>query len=170
MLSEMIRMIEGYRLYIIGILCGIFVLVLVIVGLSLMKKKKQVHKTKNNKEEFDKTGLLNDEFGETCLLSDYCVPVFLFRKRTKERIGVSKQIFKIGKVSSQADYCILGNSNVSRLHATMLYRQGTYFILDEHSTNGTYVNGIRLRGEEEVCLKHGDTIRLADEEFEFCEY
>ena len=83
MISEMIRMIEGYRLYIIGILCGIFVLVLVIVGLSLMKKKKQVHKTRNNKEEFDKTGLLNDEFGETCLLSDYCVPVFLFLKRTK---------------------------------------------------------------------------------------
>ena len=42
-----------------------------------------------------------------------------------------------------------------------------YFIKDNNSSNGTYVNGKRLSGEMEEELKDNDMIRLADEEFKF---
>lgn len=46
-------------------------------------------------------------------------------------------------------------------------RNGVFYIIDQKSTNGTYVNGIRLNPMQETELKNGDTIQLSDEEFEF---
>jgi len=41
------------------------------------------------------------------------------------------------------------------------------FIMDQGSKNGTFVNGVSLPANTPQALQHGDSIRLADEEFQF---
>lgn len=49
---------------------------------------------------------------------------------------------------------------VSRLHAQIFYRDGHYYVKDLGSTNGTWVNNIKLQGSEEIRLANGDSLRL----------
>ena len=52
--------------------------------------------------------------------------------------------------------------NVSRRHATVVVDDsGHATIRDEHSTNGTFVNGDRVLPGTGVRLADGDTVRLA---------
>lgn len=52
---------------------------------------------------------------------------------------------------------------ISRLHATVFYRDRCWFLTDNSSTNGTALNGRRLAAGEEAKLKPGDEILLADQ-------
>lgn len=55
-----------------------------------------------------------------------------------------------------------GHENVSRRHATVTVTDaGEATIRDEHSTNGTFVNGDRVLPSIEVRLSDGDSVRLA---------
>lgn len=51
-------------------------------------------------------------------------------------------------------------TNVSRVHMTLLNRNGQVFIRDEHSTNGTYVNGREVAQRTELLVKSGSVIEL----------
>lgn len=115
------------------------------------------------------TSVLNDGAGETTLLSGGAnLPAaFMVRKKNNERITISKQVFKIGKERRRVDYCISDNSNVSRAHADVIYKNGAFYIVDNNTTNGTTVNGASLGGGQERRLNNGDVVRLADEEFTF---
>ena len=53
------------------------------------------------------------------------------------------------------------NRGVSRIHAVMYYENDTLFIVDEYSTNGTWVNGRKLEPMQPTALAHGAEIRLA---------
>ena len=44
-----------------------------------------------------------------------------------------------------------------------------YYIQDLETTNGTYVNGMRVAPGRYVKLTDGSTIKMAEEEFEFKE-
>ena len=65
------------------------------------------------------------------------------------------------------DYLIPDNPAVSRSHADIISRDGSYYIYDNNSTNKTYVNNIMIPALKNVKLEDGCLIRLADEEFEF---
>ncbi len=58
------------------------------------------------------------------------------------------------------------DENISREHAIILYdaEQGAYSIEDLQSTNGTKVNGKRIRSHE---LVHGDEIQIGQTVFRF---
>ena len=43
---------------------------------------------------------------------------------------------------------------------------GIYYINDEGSANGTFVNGIRLNPGQKIQMNRGDVIRLADSDFQ----
>ncbi|MEL6307382.1 MAG: FHA domain-containing protein [Chloroflexota bacterium] len=49
---------------------------------------------------------------------------------------------------------------VSRNHAKILRREGALHIMDNHSANGTFLNGQRLVAEQLRVLRDGDDIRL----------
>ncbi len=53
---------------------------------------------------------------------------------------------------------LLDDSAVSRRHAVFTVKKGTVFCRDLSSSNGTWVNGQRIRGEK--ALNHGDIIQL----------
>lgn len=91
----------------------------------------------------------------------------LIRTKTRERIVINKNMFRIGKSKSDTDYALEDNIAVSRVHAVIYKREGACYIKDNDSTNNTYVNGRILKGEKEQLLLKGTKISLADEEFIF---
>lgn len=90
----------------------------------------------------------------------------LVRKSTGERVEITKQTFTIG-IESYVDYRITGNSAISRSHAKIIVRGSEFLLVDTNSTNGTYVNGQRLKQNVEVRIDNGCKIVFANEEFDF---
>jgi hypothetical protein len=66
--------------------------------------------------------------------------------------------------SPQTDVPI-DDSFASAQHARLFEREGVYFVEDLGSTNGTYLNGRRLRSEQQ--LRGDDVIRIGDTEFRY---
>lgn len=64
---------------------------------------------------------------------------------------------KIGRASS-CDIALADDSYVSQLHARLYRREGTLFIEDLGSTNGTFLNRKKLSGP--VSLRRGDRIQI----------
>ena len=62
----------------------------------------------------------------------------------------------IGRDPAQCDIVIL-DPNVSRVHAWVTVKKGEVVIIDRGSTNGTYVNQVKV---ENANLKSGDIIQL----------
>ena len=54
----------------------------------------------------------------------------------------------------------LKDAGVSSVHATLLFSNGQYSIVDEGSTNGTFINGDRLKPAQRRVLEDGQIIRL----------
>ncbi len=65
---------------------------------------------------------------------------------------------------SATNQIILNNSAISRQHALIRYVQGMWFIQDQNSTGGTYVNGERVQG---CRLNPGDQVTIGDITFVF---
>jgi pSer/pThr/pTyr-binding forkhead associated (FHA) protein len=72
-------------------------------------------------------------------------------------------IITIGR-SPQTDVRI-DDGFASAQHARLFERDGAYFVEDTGSTNGTYLNGRRLRSPKQ--LRANDTIRIGDTEFRY---
>ncbi|MBN1438241.1 MAG: FHA domain-containing protein [Anaerolineales bacterium] len=73
----------------------------------------------------------------------------------------------IGRSKKNADLVFQANqpdSPISRLHCTILEEDGAYFLRDDQSANGTYLNGVRLVPMDRNPLKDGDEIQLANPE------
>lgn len=58
---------------------------------------------------------------------------------------------------------VFGDETVSREHASIAFRDGSFVVEDLRSSNGTFVNGERV---EERALQHGDRIRLGNLELQ----
>jgi hypothetical protein len=59
--------------------------------------------------------------------------------------------------------CVLTDETVSRRHAVVSHEDGTWWLRDLGSTNGTFVNGLRVTGETEVMP--GDEVTFGDASF-----
>ncbi len=81
-------------------------------------------------------------------------------------IAVNKDEFVLGRKQGVADGVIPFNRMIGRAHCKILKRQNGYLIVDLDSSNGTYVNGIRLQPNQPYPIRSGDTIRLANSEFQ----
>lgn len=72
----------------------------------------------------------------------------------------------IGKKQEIVDKVIPFNKMISRKHCRITYVNGAYFIADEGSVNGTFVNGERVIPGQRCQINRGDIIRLADSDFQ----
>ncbi|TNF92142.1 MAG: FHA domain-containing protein [Gammaproteobacteria bacterium] len=68
-----------------------------------------------------------------------------------------------GKESPDVDHIVIEESRVSRHHAVIEYKNHGFWVMDQGSGNGTFLNGERLT--EERHLKHNDI--LSFDKFEF---
>ncbi len=91
----------------------------------------------------------------------------LKRRATGITVNIDKPVFRIGKERDRVDFCVTENRTISRLHATIYYRDGSCFVEDNNSTNRTYINGTPVLPDREIKLKNGDVLKLSDEEFDF---
>jgi pSer/pThr/pTyr-binding forkhead associated (FHA) protein len=72
-------------------------------------------------------------------------------------------VFVIGRDGADIP---LDDPKISRKHAEIgLYGPGSFFVRDLASTNGTFLNGRRVRDRQE--LKHEDVIRVGDIALQF---
>lgn len=62
------------------------------------------------------------------------------------------------------DYLVVASETVGRQHAVIEYRDGAWWVIDQSSLNGTFVNDRKVQTQT---LRHGDRIRLHKVEFEF---
>lgn len=116
----------------------------------------------SEKRTVPETELLQEEYPQN--------PPFLLRKDSLsgERVQIDRQIFRIGKQKNRSDL-VLHSAVVSRVHAEIRSREDGWYLKDLHSTNGTWLNGERLQGDECKKLKNGDEICFACVQYIFRE-
>lgn len=89
----------------------------------------------------------------------------LLRTKDGKKITVNKCTFVIGKSEANCDYVISDNNAISRKHATISIANGKYYVVDNSSTNGTYIDDIRVDADKSYEILPGQKIRFADDEF-----
>lgn len=82
-----------------------------------------------------------------------------------------KQVFSLNKEHTimgrlKTNDITLSDINISREHAEIVREDSSFFIIDLNSTNGTFVNGKKVKRQK---LKDGDIITLGKTRFEFRE-
>ncbi|MGH8611388.1 MAG: VWA domain-containing protein [Gammaproteobacteria bacterium] len=86
-----------------------------------------------------------------------------------ERYELKGRVIQIGRIPpdqrEMVEHIVIPLPTVGRRHAVLEYKHHTFWLVDQKSVNGTFVNGQRVF--DEVCLKHGDRIRFHEAEFEF---
>ena len=93
----------------------------------------------------------------------------LTRQVTGEKIELGKPSFVLGKNPEKSDYAVADKTNISRVHAVITTRNGRYYVMDQNSTNGTFINGRIIKAGQETEILPGDCLMLANEEFIFNE-
>ena len=70
----------------------------------------------------------------------------------QQQLDFEESEVSIGRLDDN-ELCLPKN-NVSKHHARLLYKDQRYVIVDQQSTNGTYVNGRRITGP--AVVRRGD--------------
>ncbi|MFT3925344.1 MAG: FHA domain-containing protein [Myxococcales bacterium] len=84
----------------------------------------------------------------------------------KKRVGAAfSGHISIGRTPN-LDLCI-ARTGVSKFHAYILEADGGYQITDKDSTNGTFVDGVRLSAGGTMKLRDGAEVRFATHSFMF---
>lgn len=80
---------------------------------------------------------------------------------TGGQIVVSKETFSIGR-STGCDYSIPQAHDISRKHCVIRFDSAleTSFLMDNGSSNGTFLNGERLDPMKEYPIRNGDSIQM----------
>ena len=92
---------------------------------------------------------------------------FLLRLKNNEKIFLNGDSLRIGTEKKSVDYCIKDNCAVSRVHAEIIHKDDSYYLVDNDSTNHTFLNEQKIKSKYEMKLQNKSRIRLADEEFIF---
>ena len=102
-----------------------------------------------------------DEFDEeTDYTLDHDEPIGILMLDDGQEIIIDQAKFIIGNNPTGTDYKFLYDTNVSGLHAVITREKHNFYILDNNSTNGTFLNGQRL--SEKTQIVGGDTLTIAD--------
>lgn len=91
----------------------------------------------------------------------------LIRTDTNEVMWLEKKELRIGSDSKKVDYCIKDNPAISRYHAAIVYKDSQFYIIDNNSTNRTFVNHSPVEPHSAVVLQDEDSISLANVSFQF---
>lgn len=143
-------------------------------------EKKSIEKKGTERKETEKKAIERKSIDEK---QEYIIPATvvmsepeLFRAFNPVLISCDKERFQdivlkdrkmiIGKVHGIADICLEGKS-ISRVHARICQDKKGCSVIDLGSTNGTYVNGIRLAERQRKYLEKGDEVRFAEAMYEF---
>ena len=97
--------------------------------------------------------------GGDCLVVIYTKEPTLLGKRFVLDSGA----MRIGRGAE--NHIILEGDSVSRRHAFFEFRGAAWWVVDENSTNGTYVNDEQIK--KELCLTNGDRVKVGPTIFKY---
>lgn len=145
---------KEYPIQVIQLVIGVAILIFVLLEIRIRIQIKKL-KAENNINSGERTG------------KNEVIYAKLIRLDTKQEIPISNVIFRIGKNMGDIDYIIENNTSISHHHADIMRKGNEFFILDNNSTNHTFVNEKQIMPGEYVPIKGGDLIRLSDVSFRF---
>jgi FHA domain/von Willebrand factor type A domain len=104
------------------------------------------------------------QFGEgpRAVLYDISNPNDIKRYELAER---STLLGRVAGYDPEVQYVLVKEKTVGRCHAVIERRGHSFWIMDQGSINGTFVNGERIMADR--ALKHGDIVAIHRHEFEF---
>lgn len=141
---------ERTRTLILIIAASVLCLTLLAILVVLIKRSRA---ERQPEEEYEPKAFLSDIHGIT----------------EKQSHELDRRPTMIGRVAGtdtdHLNYIVIPETTVGRRHALIEYKDYAYWIIDQGSINGTYVNDRMVTTETR--LKHGDRIRLHKFEFEF---
>lgn len=139
-------------------------------GTVLEKEEKTMEFSEDPDEDGTVLLMPKEEDGEdrTVLLRPaFQIRASLYRVRTGKTIKLNKNITTIGKSKIRADIVIEENPTISRKHCTIYFENGIYYLEDNDSSNGTWLESQRVQAGEKNVLRNKSKIRISDEEFIF---
>lgn len=108
----------------------------------------------------------SEEFGKTIYIEESMVrkKPALYKANGELAAELQKLPFVIGKRKENVDL-VLNDYSASRIHARILEEEGSFYIEDLNSTNGTFKNGLRLQPYEKRKLEGGDELKFSKTEY-----
>jgi hypothetical protein len=100
--------------------------------------------------------------GPRAVLYDISNPNDIKRFELAER---STLLGRVAGYDPEVQYVLVKEKTVGRCHAVIERRGHSFWIMDQGSINGTFVNGERITTDR--ALKHGDIVAIHRHEFEF---
>ena len=85
--------------------------------------------------------------------------LYAMDRKNKKHIELDRLPCTIGKLDGYVDFCI-DDPTISRMHARIELENDQLVLSDLNSTNGVYLNGLRLRPNERRIIEAGDEIRF----------
>lgn len=83
-----------------------------------------------------------------------------------EKVYIVSDDFIIGNNPEKSDFTI-DCKDINAVHARIIKKQNVFFIEDEGSVKGTYLNGERLKKQREYMLRDKSIVRFASREYYF---
>ena len=122
---------------------------------------KAMEKSVNDQHEYV---ILDPE--KTALL--YSDTLELYMCHSGETVKIQKQQIEVGRENG----CDLRLENlyIARRQATFFYENQSWFLRDNHTTNGTYINGVKLQPMKKYQLAANDLIGFAGKSVEMVFY
>lgn len=135
------------------LVASILLIIALTVVIVILLKRGRFAAAEPAAEEFITEAYLQDLYGHT----------------QQATYKLSKKSVMLGRVAGTQtdllDYLVIPQSTVGRRHALIEYKDYGFWIKDQGSINGTFINDRLINAETR--LKHGDKVRLHKYEFEF---
>jgi uncharacterized protein YegL len=143
---------EEERIRSMIMIAAAIVLTITLLGILILLLRRN-RELKAGADEFAQEAYINDLQGKT--------------DKQTHKLGTRPTMFGrvAGKDTDHLDYIVVNESTIGRRHALIEFKDYSFWIVDQGSINGTFVNGEPVNSE--VRLKHGDRIRLHKCDFEF---
>ena len=126
-----------------------------------------LEKTKEEKIEIKENPKEDEGYGKTVFWDtekEEAIGVLVDKKGREYRLDHYPYV--IGKMPDMADM-ILKDKTVSRIHARISCEDNGIYIEDCNSTNGTFLNGVQLYGNEKMPLSKDDEIEIGRVKLEY---
>lgn len=88
-------------------------------------------------------------------LIDVNATVYWLRKSDRNPFG---SLITVGRAPNND--VVINHTTVSKVHVIFTHPAETWFIADDTSANGTFLNGAKLTPKEKIAISDGDRVRL----------
>lgn len=171
--QEYEEIIEEKKLPVLNIFLGIViaVLLLTVIGRLLKRRSVQDKEADKSKSELSKnTRIEKTQTGKKMAEKqpdfEKNINASLEYPSEKRLVIIQKAMFVIGR-TQEADFILSENKGISRKHACIQLEGKSFYLMDLHSTNHTFLNGWELIPGEKRLLRDGDVIMVGKERMVF---